>query len=249
MCPRSFSAMPGPESSTVTRSAAPSRAVRMTSVRGPAWGSRMASRPLSTRFSTTCWSCTRSPRAFGRSDASSRLIDTLRMIVSLLMSHATAPTTSLRSSGTNSGSPFLIRARSPLITAAARLSSATISHRISRTFSSSTTSAARRRWAACALLRIAVSGWLSSWASDAVSSPRAETRPMWVRSCRSRKASSSLCLRDSALAKTSPRRWSCWISSSDFARSAPTVLKIRPPTTIPLTSRGTATCGLTRFTR
>ena len=163
----------------------------------------MASRPLSTRFSTTCCSWTRSPRTLGRSAASSRLIDTLRMIASLLTSHATSLTISLRSSGTNSRSPFLSRARSRWITSAARLSSATMSLRISRIFSRFTASAARRRWAACALLRIAVSGWFSSWASDAVSSPMAETRPMCVRSCRSRCASSSPCLRDSALAKTS----------------------------------------------
>ena len=46
----------------------------------------------------------------------------------------------------------------------------------------------------------------------------AETRPMCASSCRSRCASRSTCLRESALAKTSPRSW----SSLDRARPAPT---------------------------
>jgi hypothetical protein len=45
----------------------------------------------------------------------------------------------------------------------------------------------------------------------------------------------------------SPRRRSCCISSSDFARSAATVLNTSPPTTVPPTSRGIATWGLTRW--
>ena len=93
--------------------------------------SRMASRPLRTRFRTTCCSCTRSPRTGGSCGASSRRTDTLRRTASPLTRRATSPTISLTSSDVNSRPPFLSRPRSRWITSPARLSSSTMSVRIS----------------------------------------------------------------------------------------------------------------------
>ena len=109
----------------------------------------------------------------------------------------------------------------------ARLSSVTMSFRISRTSSRFAASTARRRWAACALLRIAVSGWFSSWASDSGRAPPGtEPAPMCVSYAGARCASSSPCVADKPIGDEDfPRRWSCSISLSDLARSgARTVL-------------------------
>ena len=170
---RSSSDAGAPSPGRTPDGAAASRAVRMTRVRSPPrWGSRIASRPLSTRFSTTCWSWTRSPRTVRQVRRRGRdSIDTLRM--SGIASHRATPpraTISLRSRRTNSEVPLPEQRRAAArITSAARLSSATMSSTISRISSRFDDVDRRgRRWAACALLRIAVSGWFSSWASDAV---------------------------------------------------------------------------------
>src|SRR4029453_6784821 len=99
--------------------------------------------------------------------------------MSALTSWATSATTPLMSRGLCSSSPFLTRTRTRRITSAARVSSATMSFMISRSSAMFGASASRSFCATSALLRIAVNGWFSSCASDAGSSPRAETPPMW----------------------------------------------------------------------
>src|SRR5438034_1980508 len=70
-----------------------------------------------------------------------------------------------------------------------------MSARISDTLSSCGGLRAKRRCAACALLRMAVKGWLSSWASDPDSSPSIATRDRWASSSRCRAALRSMRLR------------------------------------------------------
>src|SRR5258708_22079547 len=64
---RAAGASPGPESRTATRtppvSALP---VLISSSRGPSMSPLMASTALMIKFSTTCWSCTRSPSMSGK---------------------------------------------------------------------------------------------------------------------------------------------------------------------------------------
>ena len=69
-----------------------------------------------------------------------------------------------------------IMARTCEIVSPARRSSAMMSVRIARSSSTSSGSWSRNRVAACALLRMAVSGWFNSWARAAWSSPKADTR-------------------------------------------------------------------------
>ena len=61
-----------------------------------------------------------------------------------------------------------------------------------------------KRWAACALLRIAVSGWFSSCASDAASSPMVEMRVTCASCWRLCWSSESACLR-SVMSVDAPR--------------------------------------------
>ena len=81
-----------------------------------------------------------------------------------------------RSSDTNSIFSFRINARMRQMISPARLLSSIMSLRIAPTSSKSGGLAAIKRSAACALANIAVSGWFSSCASDAASSPIVETR-------------------------------------------------------------------------
>ena len=209
----------------------------------------MASIPLRARLRSTCCSCTRSPRAGESAGSSSSRMEMSRTNASLRMSRTTSATVSLRSRTVSWGAPFLRSARSRSITAAARMPSSTISPRISRNSPRSMGSTSMRRWPAWAQLRIAVNGWLSSCASDVVSSPIVATRLTWPRSSRSFCNSTSATLRANRLANTSPTRWSCCFRSSDVARSSPIVLNTNPPTIFPPASSGSATCGLTRYVR
>ena len=126
---RSRSRNPAPSTRTA---AALVPAVRRTSIRSPAAESRIASRPFRTRFRITCCSCTRSPRAarkLGGELEANRDVAEDRVTAHEARHFAhTSPT----SSDGKSRLPFLRRPRSRWITSPARLSSSTMSARISR---------------------------------------------------------------------------------------------------------------------
>ncbi len=101
----------------------------------------------------------------------------------------------VKSNRANSNASFFTSDRIWRITSPARLSSLTISARISLTSSRLAELVAMKRCAAWALLRIAVSGWFNSCAREAANSPIVDIRLTWASSCCSNSASYSARLR------------------------------------------------------
>src|SRR5882672_2322916 len=169
----------------------PSVCVRTTMVRSPPGASAAESMALTRRFNTTCSSWTRSPLTITGSGARSSATTTLRITASLLKSLLTPRIRSLRSRSVSRRSPFRSMSRRRWITSAARRSSAMMSARMFRSSTMSSGATSRNRRAAWALVMIPVSGWRSSCASEAVSSPIVETRVKCASSWRLRSACTS----------------------------------------------------------
>ena len=139
-------------------------------------------------------------------------------------------------------SSCLRRARIVLIVFAARLSSRTTASRMARTSSSLALPSPRYVSPACALLRIAMSGWFSSCAIVAVSAPVRATRSACHSRLRSCCVSSSDRTRAMALAKTSPMIVSRVITSSGQVPALRSPPNDRTPATRPLTRSGMERC-------
>ena len=131
----------------------------------------MASVAFKIRLRMTCCSCTRFPRTgrYGCSRWKSHFVCRARS--SLRASAMVAVTASFRSIGSSFVSPLTINRRNCAMTPAARLSSWTISPRISLSSWVSGVSCRNSRAPASALASIDVSGWFSSWANAPDSSP------------------------------------------------------------------------------
>ena len=146
--------------------------------------------PFTTRLSNTCSSCTRSPSTTGRSAARSVRIATPRATDSAAARATRSSTTSPRRSGTFSGGVRFASPRTRSMMALARSASLTMSAKASRTSSRPWRPLGSRPRHALALLTMAASGWFSSWAKEAVTSPSVVTRVTCVSAaCASRKAS------------------------------------------------------------
>ena len=171
-----FGASPLPLSTTVTVTKPLLADVDTASARSAGSVASIASQALINRFSRTCCSCTRSPRLSGMSAPRREANSTWCATSCPRASPSASPTRWLTSSGWKSALPFFNSSRRRPMTSPARLSSVTISLSISRISSRSISFRASNSSAACALLRIAVSGWLSSCASAPESSPRIATR-------------------------------------------------------------------------
>ncbi len=132
----------------------------------------MASMPLTIRLMTTCCSCTRSPSTAGSVGARSSRSDTRWPSASCCTSGITSLIAALMFSATIWVSVFLESARSRWMISLARLPLLITSSRASRASARSGTSRSSHRRPTSPLVTMAASGWLTSCAIEAVSSPK-----------------------------------------------------------------------------
>src|SRR5271166_2607656 len=176
--------MPTPQSCTATSTASASRCERILSSRGRSVTGAMASMPFITRLMMTCCSWIRSTCTRGSPDASSTRNNARWLSTSWRNSRMASSMTSLMGSGAGIASVFLASARTRRMTSAARLPSSIMRSTAPRTSSRSGTSRASQRRHAPPLATMAASGWLTSWAIEAVSSPKVVTRVTCASSAR-----------------------------------------------------------------
>ena len=180
----------------------------ISSSRGRSVTDCIASIPFIAKLIITCCSWTRSPRIMGRAGASSVRNDTRWLNSSCCTSVMVSLATSLISSGTFSMSDLFASERTRRITSLARLPSPIIHSTERRAPSRSGVSRFSQRRQASALATIPASGWFTSWAMEAVSSPSVVTRITCARfACVSRNAPSTClrCVRSST--KATPWSW------------------------------------------
>src|SRR6266851_3606999 len=205
-----FSAeIPTPQSVTLTSTCCvPSWRDRITSSRGRSVTDCMASMPFITKLIITCCNWTRSARVMGRVGANSIRNDTRWLNNSRCTSAMISLTTSLTSSGTFSMSVLFASARTRRITSLARLPSLMIHSAARRASSRSGLPRSSQRRQATAALTTAASGWFTSWAIEAVSSPSVVTRVTWASSACALRSVSSACLRSvRSSTKATPSSW------------------------------------------
>ncbi len=168
---------PAPLSSTdSTTPASASTEVRIDRIRAAASCWRRASTPFSTRLSSTCCSCTWSPRTGGRAGSRSNCTNTWARARWSSVNSSTSPTSRLRSRDASSGSVRAIIDLTLWITAPARWPSRSARSIAAVARARSGGSRASQRMEAWLLATMAATGWLISCAIEEASSPTDSTR-------------------------------------------------------------------------